>query len=94
MRMVHLGLLALGVAAVFGTVGCGDGNATQPSTSAAELARGRTLFQSGAQPSCGFCHTLGAAETASPLAPNLDEEMREAEIRRISDDQLADRCGG
>jgi len=50
-------LLAIAVLAA----GCGSSH-PRP-MSAADPARGRALFQTGAAEGCGFCHTLASAET-------------------------------
>jgi cytochrome c oxidase subunit 2 len=39
-------------------------------------ADGRELFTSGAQPSCGSCHTLAAANTTAQTGPDLDEVLK------------------
>jgi cytochrome c551/c552 len=58
----------------------------------AGLAAGRRVFQAAARPAgCGFCHTLHAAATDSPLGPSLDAETREADLAKLSDSQLAQR---
>jgi mono/diheme cytochrome c family protein/cytochrome c553 len=61
----------------------------------AALARGRTLFQAAADPAgCGFCHSLGAAATDSPIAPSLDAEMTEPDLKSLTDTQLSQRVLG
>jgi cytochrome c551/c552 len=77
-----VGLLALGLAVVFTTASCGTSVARAP-----DLAHGRELFRGGTDGklSCGFCHTLEAAATVGPFAPNLDSEFAgdtSAEIRK------------
>jgi mono/diheme cytochrome c family protein len=58
----------------------------------AALAAGRRLFQAPAHPAgCGFCHSFRAAKTVSPLGPSLDAEVTEADLRRLTDAQLAQR---
>ena len=58
----------------------------------AGLAEGRRVFQAAARPAgCGFCHTLHAAATDSPLGPSLDAETREADLAKLSDSELAQR---
>jgi len=90
-RFPRLGLVALAACATAALAGCAGRAAPRPAGSVDQLSHGRTLFQAGAQPTCGFCHTLGAAETTSPLAPNLDHEMREADLRGLSDERLAEK---
>jgi cytochrome c oxidase subunit II len=38
--------------------------------------KGRELFTSGAQPACGSCHTLAAANTTAQTGPDLDEVLK------------------
>jgi cytochrome c2 len=67
----------------------GRSSSGSSSVTAAELARGRTLFQTGAAQGCGFCHTLASAATVSTIGPSLDDEMREVDQRSATDAQLA-----
>jgi cytochrome c6 len=61
---------AVCLAASLLAAGCG-GEEGENGTSASD--RGRTLFTSEAEPSCGSCHTLADAGTTGTIGPNLDD---------------------
>ena len=48
-------------------------------SSAAELAKGRQMFQQGTTPACAVCHTLQDAGTTGTIGPNLDELKPDAD---------------
>jgi len=84
MRLAALsGLFGLALVALL--TGCGS----HRSITTAELTQGRVLFQSGRPQSCGFCHTLAAADTTSTLGPALAGEMQEIDQRLKSNEALA-----
>ena len=44
----------------------------------AQMARGKTLFTTGAVPACAVCHTLKDAGTEGAIGPVLDELQPDA----------------
>lgn len=46
---------------------------------AADLAKGRQMFQQGTTPACAVCHTLQDAGTSGEIGPNLDELKPDAD---------------
>lgn len=46
---------------------------------AADLAKGRQMFQQGTTPACAVCHTLRDAGTTGAIGPNLDELKPDAD---------------
>src|SRR4051794_27929945 len=92
---------ALGAAALLVSAGCGSsGNDATAEPTAADIAHGRVLFQTGppGKEGCALCHTLAAAKAHGPFGPNLDQEavewrtqlaQSEEEIRQTVRDQMA-----
>ncbi len=69
--------------------GCGGGGGGADTQN--ELVRGRQLFQlgpKGSELSCGFCHTLRAADTDGPFGPSLDQEGKEYQRVGWSDSKV------
>jgi cytochrome c553 len=68
--------------------GCGGGGGPKLSD---EVVQGRQLFQTGgrdgAQLSCGFCHTMKAAETIGRFGPSLDQESAEYQRQKLTLEQ-------
>lgn len=46
---------------------------------AADLTKGRQMFQQGTTPACAVCHTLKDAGTSGEIGPNLDELKPDAD---------------
>ena len=73
-------IAALTVAALVVCAGCGSsGNQKGAAPTAADIAHGRELFQTGPEgkEGCALCHTLAAAKAHGPFGPDLDGEVTE-----------------
>ena len=66
-RASACGMIALGLVAA--SAGCGGGGGLPTGDPVA----GERIVETEAQPNCGRCHTLEAAEFEGTTAPNLDE---------------------
>jgi cytochrome c551/c552 len=68
-----LGALLLGLSA------CASGSGSDRPITAADIARGRMLFQTNpdGKEGCGFCHAFAAARTTGPFGGSLDAEVNE-----------------
>jgi cytochrome c6 len=64
------GLASLAAAALLLTACGGDG---ENGVADGDAERGREVFTSIADPSCGSCHRLDDAGTTGTIGPNLDE---------------------
>jgi cytochrome c551/c552 len=95
-------IAALAAAALMVCAGCGSsGDNEVAAPTAAEIAHGRVLFQTGpaGKEGCELCHTLAAARAHGPFGPDLDAEVpewktqlheTEQDIRKRVRDQIAD----
>ena len=99
--MAMRGLVAAIAATLVVCAGCGSsGSSKAAAPTAADIAHGRVLFQTGppGKEGCKFCHTLAAAKADGPFGPDLDAELAEwrtqlhqseAENRKAILDQIA-----
>ncbi len=90
-------LLVPFVALALAAAGCGgektiaaapetvEGTIEQATVAEGDPAEGETIFAEVAQPSCGSCHTYGAAGSESETGPNLDESLEGKDAQYIYD---------
>ncbi len=95
-------IAAFAAAALLACAGCGSsGSSEAAAPTAADIAHGRVLFQTGppGKEGCELCHTLAAARAHGPFGPDLDAEVpewkaqlheTEQDIRKRVRDQIAD----
>src|SRR4051794_9950709 len=94
-------IAALAAAVLLVCAGCGSSGSSQAAApTAADIAPGRVLFQTGppGKEGCQLCHTLAAAKAHGPFGPDLDAEVpewktqlheTEQQIRKRVRDQIA-----
>ena len=82
-------IAALVAAALVACAGCGSSGADEAEPTAADIAHGRVLFQTGppGKEGCELCHTLAAAKAHGPFGPDLDAETVEWRTQQYLDEQ-------